>query len=164
MWRILEQIRGYTFIELVVSLGLMAVLSSLALGTYSAWEAQTQRHFLKQFPQSIQLAKFAALAKHQSVKVCASEDQQTCSGRFRWDRYWIVRQGELVLAAYPLLKDHYIIFTAFPKSNSDHALCIEADGTTYNNGTFACYEDRPSDRLLKWQWVINDAARIYPKF
>jgi len=151
---------GYTLLELMLGLSLVGVLVSLGYQGVSLLEAQAEQQFMRQFTQSIRLAKLAALSHQQQARVCGSDDQRSCSPYAVWDRYWIVvLEGGKVLASYPVLKGARIEFHPFHPGRG-HALRIDPNGMSYNNGTFTYtydYQGQSRSRPL----VTNNAVRLY---
>ena len=79
--------RGFTLIELVISLGILLVLLTVALPSFKGVSA---KHELRDISTHIQgllyLARSEAVKRNAWVTLCPSEDGEQCAEGFRWER------------------------------------------------------------------------------
>ena len=82
--------RGMTVLELMISIGLAAVLAGLAVPSMVNFTAnQRITAATNQMIAHLQYARLEAVTRNQNVVACPSVDQQHCSGN-RWDLGWMV--------------------------------------------------------------------------
>jgi type IV fimbrial biogenesis protein FimT len=82
---------GYTLTELVVVLGVLAVLTAWAVpnfGHFSRSAARTSA--VNQFIQAVYLARGEAIKRNGVVSLCPSRDGATCDVGSPWDEGWLV--------------------------------------------------------------------------
>lgn len=82
--------RGFTLIELIISLAVVAILSSMVI-TFSSAFLQDNRMSLanNDLVGSISLARSAAVSRGSDVTICASNDGASCTAT-AWELGWIV--------------------------------------------------------------------------
>ncbi len=81
---------GFTLIELILAIALLAVLLTLALPAMSGFTQQQRvisasNHLMTH----LQLARNEAVTRNSYVTACPSPDQLSCQGN-RWDLGWII--------------------------------------------------------------------------
>ena len=78
---------GFTLIELVISLGLVLVLLTVALPSFTGVSA---KHELRAISTHIHgllyLARSEAVKRNRWVTLCPSDDGEQCAAGFRWER------------------------------------------------------------------------------
>lgn len=83
--------RGFTLIELMVTLAIMVVMLSWAVPSFRTIiqnnRITTQAN---EFLSAISIARSEAIKRGVSVSLCSSTDQATCSGAATWENGWIV--------------------------------------------------------------------------
>lgn len=83
---------GFTLLELIITVAVLAILVSVALPSFSAMIARNQITASgNDLIAGLQFARHEAVRRNAAVQVCASTDGQACSGA-GWNR-WIVRTG-----------------------------------------------------------------------
>lgn len=86
----MRELKGFTFIELVMTLAIVAIMSSLALSFSEAFlqdnRISTANNSLI---SSINLARSVAVTRGQRASICASRDGASCTGT-AWELGWIV--------------------------------------------------------------------------
>ncbi|MGQ0428957.1 MAG: pilus assembly FimT family protein [Gammaproteobacteria bacterium] len=86
---------GHTLVEILVVMGLAAVLATLAVPTFSAWVLDSRRdatvvaalhaiHFARQF----------AAVRGEAVKLCGSREGLRCSGLADWSAGFLVSNSD----------------------------------------------------------------------
>ena len=96
---------GFTLIELILTLTVLAILISLAVPPLHDFQ-QRQRivSVANELVAHINLARMNAVTRAEVTIVCPSSDGQRCSGGNRWEQGWIVfrdadRNGQVDHAA-----------------------------------------------------------------
>lgn len=83
--------RGFTFLELLVTIAIAAILVAVALPSF---RGTIQRHRLRSAADNLQAAidyaRAEAVLRASYVSLCASADSATCSGAATYETGWIV--------------------------------------------------------------------------
>lgn len=85
------EIRGFTLVELAVTLAVAAIL--LALATPSFAELLRRNRLAaanNELVTALQIARAEALRRGRPVSVCASSDERSCAGSKDWATGWVV--------------------------------------------------------------------------
>lgn len=83
--------RGFTLVEALVALSLLALLGTLAAPSLTAWrQRQELRAVAENFWNSLMLARAQALARQQRVTVCAQSATGDCHVTGPWQGGWLV--------------------------------------------------------------------------
>lgn len=89
----LKQPRGFTLIELMVTISIMAIVVSLAVPSFNTTiENRRVLTINEMLAASLKLARSEALSRSESITMCFSSDQTTCSGS--WSDGWIIYVDE----------------------------------------------------------------------
>lgn len=82
---------GYTLVELVVSLGVLAVLTAWGVPNFGHFSRNAARSVqVNQFIQAIYLARSEAIKRNGVVSLCPSRDGATCDVGSPWHQGWLV--------------------------------------------------------------------------
>jgi type IV fimbrial biogenesis protein FimT len=84
--------QGVTLIELVTTIGIVAILTSLAAPSFSNLRHDAERtSTVNSFLLALFLARSEAMKRGQIVSVCKSRDGSTCAGKnVVWQEGWLV--------------------------------------------------------------------------
>lgn len=86
---------GFTLVELVVTIALLAILTSLAIPGFSEFLRQWRRdNATRGLSTSLQLARTEAIKTSRQVIVCPSTDGTSCAASTEWNTGWIVFQDD----------------------------------------------------------------------
>ncbi len=85
------QQRGFTLLELMVTLAVVAILATVAAPSFTSLIKSNQVSSMRDnLASSIKLARSEAVVVKTLVTICASSNQSSCSGNTRWDLGWII--------------------------------------------------------------------------
>jgi type IV fimbrial biogenesis protein FimT len=86
----MQQQRGFTLIELMVGIGLAALLLSMAIPALNLFVSNArQTGAINDFVSSMHIARSAAVTTNSRVTICASSNGTSCQA-VAWDQGWIV--------------------------------------------------------------------------
>ena len=88
----LQPASGFSLVELIVTVSVLALLGGLAAPAFSGMYQDAQRTTaVNGFIHSVFLARSTAITSGRTVTVCRSVDQQSCSHQLEdWQSGWIV--------------------------------------------------------------------------
>lgn len=82
--------KGFTLIELMVAIGLMALMLSMAIPALDQFTTSArQTGAINDFVSSLHIARSTAITTNYRTTVCASAGRATCEA-VSWDQGWIV--------------------------------------------------------------------------
>lgn len=83
--------RGFTLVELVVTIALVAILTTLAIPSFSEVLRQWRRDSAtRELSTSLQLARSEAIKTSRQMVVCPSSDGTACEASNEWSAGWMV--------------------------------------------------------------------------
>lgn len=144
--------QGFTLIELIVTLSLMGVITSIAIPAVSELiEKSRQQALLRGVWSAVQNARAAAVLKRETVEICGSKDAANCASE--WDDGWLVQS---------LRTKRVLHLTQLPASlglrwkGLGKKIRFRSNGTTPNNGKFyQCHKQK-----VAWQLKLNRQGRL----
>jgi len=91
---------GFSLVELMVTMGIAIILAAIAVPQYSNF-VQTQKTVseITSLYNDMQNARSEALKEGQTVSLCISSDQATCTGT-NWSQGWIVYSNPTSAATF----------------------------------------------------------------
>lgn len=128
--------RGFTLIELMVTIALAVILSLIALPAYRSFTASNRAATeMNTFVGDLQYARMAAIQNGTDVTMCVSYDDQTCKGSGDWNDGWIIfmdtNHNQTVDSGEQLLRVHDALpsgDTLVGNSNIDDAITFNRFG------------------------------------
>jgi type IV fimbrial biogenesis protein FimT len=132
-----ERHAGFTLIELMVTIAVVAILLGVAVPAFTSSQLSTQlRTSTNNLIAGAHLARSEAIKRNTIVRLCVSADGATC-GSGNWNQGWIVVSGAEVLHREDAISDRYHIITA-----SD-AYSFKPTGVDTTAGNFVICRDSP---------------------
>lgn len=159
--------RGVSLLELLVVMSFIALLALLALPSYRSALRERRALILKQdLIIGIELARREAVLLGISVRLCASEDQEHCSGD--WEQGFIVYQDpegrgrlanpkQIIQTFHRSFPPGRLLWKAFPQQRADLAFTPEGR-TAEEDGRFWFYPE--GELLPTWALVISKSGRL----
>jgi len=162
------QTPGFTLLELMVTVAILAIGAAIAAPSYSAMlKSNRTKSVASELLAALSLARSEAARRGQPVSICKSSDGSSCAGsNTQWDSGWIVfvnedndrpavrDSAELILLVRQNLPAG---ITVRPNNNFSNYLTYARTGLANQMGTFAICSD--SDKT-KAQAIVIDLTRI----
>lgn len=98
------RVRGFTLVELMIVLVVMAVLLGIAVPSMTQFTFSGKlRAYSNEVVASVLLARSEAIKRNQTVTLCVSSNGTSCTGG-SWESGWIVRSsgGEVIHRQQPI--------------------------------------------------------------
>jgi len=100
---------GFTLIELMVSIAVLAILLGVAVPAFTSAQLSTQlRTSTNNLIAGAHLARSEAIKRNAVVQMCVSPDGTSC-GSGDWNQGWIIVRGAEVLHREDAISDRYHI-------------------------------------------------------
>ena len=100
--------RGFTIVELMVSLAVLAILLALAVPSFTnATLGSRLAGYANDLLASTQIARSEAIKRNAPVTLCASSNGTTCASSGGWQQGWIVLVGTTVLQRQQALPSEF---------------------------------------------------------
>jgi type IV fimbrial biogenesis protein FimT len=147
--------RGFTLLELMVTLAVAAILFSVAV---PGFQSMVQRNrvitYTNDFIATVNFARSEAIRTGSPVSICASSDGANCTGS--WSQGWIVfanRDGDSPAevdagGTEPVLKVHEALNTNYTLASDavfTNGVTYDAAGAANATGALAvCYDGTPA--------------------
>lgn len=100
--------RGFTLIELMVAVAILAILAALAAPSFNeAILSNKLTSYANNFVASSTLARSEAIKRNSSVTLCRTINGLTCASSGGWQQGWIVLGGTTVIQHQQALSTDY---------------------------------------------------------
>jgi type IV fimbrial biogenesis protein FimT len=158
--------RGFTFIELLITIALLAILLALAVPAYQTLAANARADTqIDQLVTAINFARSEAIRRRITVTLCASVDQHSCGKK--WRDGWLVftdkkasgqiEAGDAVLRVFSALANaDRLEWTS--SLNKSYLQMDPGGGTRGQSGTFTYYSAR--NNAVTRSVVVSQTGRV----
>jgi type IV fimbrial biogenesis protein FimT len=147
--------RGFTLVELLVVMALLAVLLSMAVPAFTSSQLTTQlRTAANNLVASAHLARSEAIKRNTMVRMCVSSDGLACSSG-DWSQGWIITSGAQVLHREGAISDRYHV--AAGVDNFD----FQPTGVDTTAGAFVVCRALPNPGSQERVVVIDAVGRAW---
>lgn len=131
--------RGYTLVEMMVSISIAAILLAIAVPSYHGSRLNSQlRAASNDLIGSINLARSEAIKRGGTVTLCASSDGETCGGT--WRQGWVIRAGADVIHTAGAVPDGFRI----TESAGNVTVLFQSTGVDTTAATFTVCRRSPT--------------------
>jgi len=156
--------RGFTLYELLMTLGLVALLLSIGIPSFSATLARSRQAIeINALFHAIHLARKESIMRRQVVSLCPSQDSATCSPGTDWSSGWIlfvnadrdsppqVDPGETVLRSHQVTENiriqanrrGFTLRATFLRATNGTFVICDAHNNIRPKGLIVSYTGRP---------------------
>ncbi len=147
-----QYITGFTLLELMVTISIMAIIAGIAVPSYQGLiESNLMRAASHSFYGSLVLARSEAVKNNQPVALCKSSNGTSCATSGTWDNGWLVyidADADATFDSSELLLESHIGITTLTLRATDANLdqvVYQADGTQRVAASFnVCTDDDAS--------------------
>lgn len=170
----MKQLTGFTIIELMVTVSLVAVLLTVGVPAFQGLAERNQlTSHINSFISSLALARSEAVKRRQRVVVCVSNDSATCANNGAYESGWIVyvdadddgardetNADEELLWVSEQLPVNFTLRANGNFTNSIHYLASGKSSGANNLGTgsvFLCKESAVDKARMI---IVNGAGRV----
>ena len=145
--------KGFTLIEVMVSIAILAILSSLFISTNAWFERIETRIAMQTIQADLLLAQKSAFDEYEWVSICPSKNGHTCDATWGSSYMVFYRETKKPIWHRILNKNIQIIYQGFP---SNTQIDYQPSNEQISNGTLIiAYRSRSYYRL-----IFNQAGRI----
>lgn len=158
------RIRGFTLYELLLTLGLVALLLSIGLPSFSGTLARSRQAIeINALFHAFHLARKESIMRRKVVSLCPSRDGETCRPGTDWSFGWIMFEnadrdsppqidpGEIVLNAHKVSESIHIqanrrgftLRATFLRATNGTFVVCDAENRILPKGLIVSYTGRP---------------------
>lgn len=131
--------RGFTLIEMMVTVAILAVLMAVASPSFSNLRLTSSlANIANSLVASARLARTSAIARNTTVTMCPSSTGTSCSSLGGWEQGWVVLAGTTVLGKEPA------ITPGFKVNTTATTLGFDATGAGATQATFTVCRNSPT--------------------
>jgi type IV fimbrial biogenesis protein FimT len=125
--------RGFTLIELMVTIGILAVLLTIAIPSFTSTIINYRLTSISNtFVASAQLARSEAIKRNGRVTMCKSADGAACVSTGGWEQGWIlfhdIDNDAVKDAAEVIIKTESALPANYVTTTGDHYISFTANG------------------------------------
>ncbi len=159
----IEQPKGFTLYEILVTLALVALLAGLAIPSFAATLArQRQSAEINALFHAVHVARKESIMRRRVVSLCPSPDGQTCSPGRDWSGGWLMFENKdrdsppRLDPGEPVLVQHRVAESVRVTANRS-GFTFRATFLRATNGTFVLCDE--NQRITPKALVISYTGR-----
>ena len=156
--------RGFTLIELMVTVAIVAILAMVAAPSFSqAILSNKLNAYANNFMASAQLARSEAIKRNSTVRLCRSADGLSCAASGNWKQGWIVfhdvnnngavDSGDTVIQAQEALSTDYSF------TGDSYSLTFQSIGAGSTSATLIVCRATPSPGSQEREIKVSATGR-----
>src|SRR5690606_4957613 len=146
--------QGFTLVELLITISLIAIISSMAMPALADLIAYNrQQALLTQVQDAIQKARSKAVLHRQTVVLCGSSDATSCSSDWSKGSLTLLEENQEVLDVTQLPTTDELCWSGF----CNRRIHI------YDNGTSPLSKGRYNqchNQVVAWQLILSRQGRL----
>lgn len=161
-----RNIKGFTLLELMMTLAVLAVMLSLGVPAMANIRQQAQASAaISLLTTSLATARILAISRNRPVTVCPSQDGSTCRRDLTWDAGWIVyldaaRERQPASVDDVLHRTDNSNGVAIHSTPGRHLVRYLPDGRSSGSNVTLSLCSRSTTRLIA-RVKVNNAGRPY---
>lgn len=145
--------RAFTLIELMITVALLAIVSSIAIPNFADFVERNRQHAIRdEMLSALQYARAYAVMSGGAIELCASGNGEAC--QTDWSSGWMIRslRSEMTHRHSRLARDNPLRWSGF---SNDIVFYTNGTSPSSNGFFYQCH-----DKRVSWQVILSRQGRI----